>query len=154
MSDPTDKPTPTGPDTNPPTFRDRTSPPASRPSPSIEAPPPPRWDLSPEALERDVEVQFFTGGGPGGQHRNKSETAVRVRHVPSGVVVVAGNRRSQAQNRADAMERLVERLRQSMIRPKKRRPTRPTKASKKRRLADKRKHSEKKQSRRGPSDRE
>lgn len=150
MSDPTDKPA--LPNPNPTTPRDPSSAPMPRLPTPAEPPPPPRWDLSPEAMERDVEVQFFTGGGPGGQHRNKSETAVRLRHVPSGVVVVAGNRRSQAQNRADAMERLVEKLRQSMVRPKKRRPTKPTRASKKRRLDDKRKLSEKKQGRRDPRD--
>lgn len=140
------------PSTGPSTIQREKSPLLPPRAAPIEPPPLPRWDLSPEAMERDVEVQFFTGGGPGGQHRNKSETAVRLRHVPSGVVVVAGNRRSQAQNRADAMERLLEKLRQSMVRPKKRRPTKPTRASKKRRLDDKRKLSEKKQGRRDPRD--
>ena len=62
-------------------------------------------------------------GGPGGQHRNRRETGVRMTHGPTGVVVIATERRSQAQNRALALERMVERLE---AKRKKRRPRKPT----------------------------
>lgn len=115
-------------------------------------PRPPKWDLSDEALERDCDLEFFIAGGPGGQHRNKTETAVRVTHRPSGLVVTATNRRSQAQNRAEAFAKLKARLAESMKVQKKRRPTRPTRASKQRRLEGKRRQAEKKQTRRQPPD--
>jgi protein subunit release factor B len=59
------------------------------------------------ALERDSEVSFFVAGGPGGQHRNKVATGVRLWHRPSGVVVTATERRSQSANREVAYERLA-----------------------------------------------
>jgi len=64
-----------------------------------------------EALERDSEITFFVAGGPGGQHRNKVSTGVRLLHRPSGMVVTATERRSQAANREAAFARLAERLR-------------------------------------------
>lgn len=90
-----------------------------------------------ESLERDCEMEFFVAGGPGGQHRNKVETGVRLTHRPSGIVVTATERRSQSANRKAAFERLAERLeeRQRICRP--RRPTRPTAAAKARRLEEK-----------------
>ena len=54
--------------------------------------------------ESDVEVDFINAGGPGGQNVNKRETAVRVRHVPSGIAVRVERERSQAQNRELAFE--------------------------------------------------
>lgn len=62
------------------------------------------------ALERDSELSFFVAGGPGGQHRNKVATGVRLWHRPSGIVVTATERRSQTANREVAYERLAERL--------------------------------------------
>jgi protein subunit release factor B len=88
-------------------------------------------------------------GGPGGQHRNKTESGVRLQHRPTGITVTATERRSQLQNRGAALERLRERLRPLSIRPKTRRPTRPTRGSKERRLSEKKHRGERKASRKG-----
>ena len=91
-----------------------------------------------EALERDSDLEFFIASGPGGQHRNKVETGVRLTHRPTGITVTATERRSQHANREAAFERLAERLqeRQRVVRPRK--ATRPTAASRTRRLTAKR----------------
>ena len=62
------------------------------------------------SLERDCDMEFFIASGPGGQHRNKVETGVRLTHRPSGIVVTATERRSQSDNREMAYERMAERL--------------------------------------------
>lgn len=100
-------------------------------------------------LLAECDESFFTGGGPGGQHRNKTESAVRLSHRPTGVTVTATERRSQAQNRGAALERLRERLARLASKPRPRRATRPTRSSKERRLAAKRARGERKASRRG-----
>jgi protein subunit release factor A len=92
---------------------------------------------SPEKLLAECDVTTFRASGPGGQHRNKRESAVRLKHRPTGIVVVATERRSQHQNRAVALERLAIRLARRKKRRKKRVPTRPTKASRERRLEEK-----------------
>ncbi len=101
-----------------------------------------------EALERDTDVGFFVAGGPGGQHRNKVETGVRLLHRPTGIVVTASERRSQAANREAAFERLAERLAALQVRRKPRHATRPTVASRVRRAEAKRQRSLTKQGRR------
>jgi peptide chain release factor len=60
--------------------------------------------------ERDISFQTLRASGPGGQHVNKTETAVRATHLPSGISVVAADNRSQAQNKRLALERLQVRL--------------------------------------------
>ena len=89
------------------------------------------------ALQAECEETFFTASGPGGQHRNKTESGVRLLHRPTGVLVTATERRSQAQNRGEALERLRERLAALGVEPKRRRPTRPTRGSQERRIAEK-----------------
>lgn len=126
-----------------------------------------------ELDEREVEEQFVRSSGPGGQNVNKLSTAVQlrfdVRHSPSlapevrhrlerlagsrltrdGVLVIIAQRhRTQLRNRADALERLIDLIRQAAIRPLKRRPTRPTKGSRERRIEGKKRRGGIKQMRR------
>lgn len=102
------------------------------------------------SLERDCAMEFFIAGGPGGQHRNKVETGVRLTHRPSGIGVTATERRSQHMNREVAFERMAQRLREKQRLLKPRRPTRPTAASRMRRLDVKRRASLLKQQRSTP----
>ncbi len=59
----------------------------------------------------DVHFEAFRAGGPGGQHQNKTESAVRAVHKPTGIAVVSRDQRSQHRNKAIALERLSELLR-------------------------------------------
>jgi ribosome-associated protein len=100
------------------------------------------------ALLAECREEFLVASGPGGQHRNKAATGVRLAHGPTGVAVTATERRSQAQNRGAALRRLRERLAALAREPKVRRPTAPTRAAKERRLAEKRRRGERKAARR------
>lgn len=100
-----------------------------------------------ESLERDCDMEFFVAGGPGGQHRNKVETAVRLTHRPSGLVVAASERRSQSANRDAAYERMAEKLLALQTVRKPRRATKTPAAVKAKRLESKKRKSEIKQSR-------
>ncbi len=91
-----------------------------------------------ESLERDCDLEFFITSGPGGQHRNKVETGVRLIHRPSGISVTATERRSQHANREMAYERMTARLQEMQQISPPRKPTRPTTASRERRLEAKR----------------
>lgn len=62
--------------------------------------------LTEEQLLADCDVKRTRGSGPGGQHRNKVETAIVITHCPTGVVGQASERRSQLANRTAAIERL------------------------------------------------
>ena len=108
---------------------------------------PPPYAVDRETLEREVVVDVFRASGPGGQHVNRTESALRLTHPPSGVVVTAQDSPSQHRNREIAFERLIERLRRLNHVPKKRVATRPTLASKKRRLEGKKQVGEKKRTR-------
>jgi ribosome-associated protein len=115
---------------------------------------------------REIEERFIRASGPGGQNVNKVATAVQlrfdVRHSPSlsdpvrtrlthlagrrltqdGVLVITAQRhRTQERNRQDALDRLIELVREAAIPPTPRRPTRPTFASKQRRLETKKRRS-------------
>jgi ribosome-associated protein len=103
---------------------------------------------SDEALEGECQLSFFVAGGPGGQHRNKTASAVRLVHLPTGLVVTAVERRSQAQNRVMALVRLREKLYALTRVPKVRKPTKPSRAEKARRLDSKRRTADKKRDRR------
>ncbi len=91
-----------------------------------------------DSLERDCDLEFFIASGPGGQHRNKVETGVRLIHRPSGISVTATERRSQHANREVAYERMAARLEEMQHISPPRKPTRPTAASRERRLEAKR----------------
>lgn len=108
---------------------------------------PPPYALDRPTLEREVVVDVFRASGPGGQHVNKTESALRLTHLPSGVVVTAQDSPSQHRNREIAFERLVRRLEKLNHVPKKRVPTRPTRASKERRIVGKKEVGEKKRQR-------
>ena len=101
-----------------------------------------------ESLERDSEISFFVAGGPGGQHRNKVATGVRLLHRPSGMVVSATERRSQSANRDAAFERLAERLRAARKRRAPRFATQISKAERARRRESKERRSAVKAARR------
>lgn len=106
-----------------------------------------RYPTDRDALERDCSVEFFIASGPGGQHRNKVETGVRLVHMPTGVRVTATERRSQHANREAAFERMSEELQQRQREVIPRKATRPTNASRVRRLDTKRRASQLKKQR-------
>jgi len=116
--------------------------------------------------ERELEERFIHASGPGGQNVNKLSSAVQlrfdVRHSPSlpddvrarlerlagrrltreGVLVIIAQRhRTQERNRADALERLTELIQRAAVAPVPRRPTKPTKGSRERRLESKKRRS-------------
>jgi ribosome-associated protein len=125
--------------------------------------------------ESEVELSYARSGGPGGQNVNKTATKVQLRWNPrsstalsaedlalletrlasrltkDGELLVSSERyRDQGRNVDDAVERLVHLVRRAIRRPTPRKKTRPTKASRERRLAGKRRRSELKRQRREP----
>lgn len=97
-----------------------------------------------EIRESDITVEFYRASGPGGQHRNTTDSAVRIRHLPTGIVVQASENRSQVRNREVAMERLKEALQRRERKAKKRIATQVSRAQRDKRLADKRQAARKK----------
>lgn len=130
------------------------------------------WLVIPES---EISVEYSRSGGPGGQHVNKTETKVTLRFsvpsspsLPEGVknkllsrmrarltkegelLVSVDAHRERQRNMTLAYERMQALLRQALVEQKKRRPTKPSRGAKERRLKDKRQASEKKQNRRKP----
>jgi ribosome-associated protein len=106
---------------------------------------------SDEALLAECDVQTFRAGGPGGQHQNKTDSAVRLVHRPTGLTVTSRAQRSQYLNKTDALRRLRLKLRRlNEPAPPPRRPTRPSRAAKERRLAEKTRRAAAKRLRRPP----
>lgn len=121
--------------------------------------------------DESIEERFVRASGPGGQNVNKVATAVQLRFDPSrsglaeevrerlrnlagsrvtdeGIIVVdAREHRTQSQNREEARERLVALIRRALVRPKRRRKTRPSRASQQRRVDVKKRHGETKRAR-------
>ena len=102
-----------------------------------------------EIRESDIKVEFYRASGPGGQHRNTTDSAVRIRHLPTGIVAQACESRSQAQNRETAMKRLQQALERLERKIKKRIATNVPRRAKEKRLSEKRITSEKKRLRSG-----
>src|SRR5258706_10347661 len=102
-------------------------------------------------LQKDCDVETYRASGPGGQHRNKTESAVRMTHRPTGIVRVATEHRSQLRNRELALERIWRALEARRRKPKPRVATKPSKAAKSRRLAEKKQDSDRKRARQRPA---
>ena len=97
----------------------------------------PPYALDRETLETEVRLDAYRASGPGGQHVNKTSSAIRLTHLPSGVVVIAQDSPSQFRNKERAFERLIARLEKLNHVPKKRVPTKPSRAAKQRRIETK-----------------
>jgi len=93
-------------------------------------------------LLRECEVETFRSSGPGGQHVNKTESAVRLTHVPSGIVVSSQQERSQHRNKVICLQKLRNKVGQLNYRPKKRVPTRISGSAKRRTLEEKARRSQ------------
>ena len=106
---------------------------------------------SDEDLLRECEVETFRSSGPGGQHVNKTESAVRLRHMPSGVVVSSQQERSQHRNKALCLQKLRKKIEKLNYRPAKRVPTRVPAGVKNRTLEEKARRSQIKRLRSKPS---
>jgi len=107
---------------------------------------------SDDALLSECDVQTFRGHGPGGQSVNTADSAVRLIHRPTGIVVVCREERSQLRNKQACLRRLRERVAAAQRPVPVRVATRPTQAARARRLAQKSRLSAKKAARRPPSE--
>lgn len=124
---------------------------ASDPSVPTEGPEPGRsGPPDDETLLAECRVETFRAGGPGGQHQNKTESGVRLTHVPSGIVVTARDSRSQHRNRRIALDRLRAELEERARPETPRIPTRVPVAEKRRREEQKRRRGRIKQQRKKP----
>ncbi len=106
--------------------------------------------LTDDALIAECRVETFRAGGPGGQHQNRTESGVRLTHLPTGISVSARESRSQHRNRKTAIARLRAALEERARPDAPRIPTRVPAGEKRRRLEEKRRRSELKRSRKNP----
>lgn len=104
----------------------------------------------PPIADEDLEFSFFRSSGPGGQKKNTTDSAVRLRHLPTGLVVIATSSRSQHRNKQAALEELERRLQALRRRRKRRVATAPTRASQERRIEEKKRRGGIKQTRGTP----
>ena len=103
-----------------------------------------------EELLSQCRVETFMSGGKGGQHQNRTESGVRLIHLPTEVVVMSREERSQYRNKAIALERLRKKLEKRNRRPKPRRPTKVPRGEKERRLKQKKERARLKKLRKPP----
>ena len=106
---------------------------------------------SDDALLSDCKIETFRSGGKGGQHANKTESAVRLTHISSGIQVTCQDERSQYLNKIKCIKELRNRIEKNNYVPPKRIKTKPTKGSIQRRLTTKKHKSEKKKNRKKPN---
>jgi protein subunit release factor A len=99
----------------------------------------------------ECRVETFRSGGPGGQHQNKTESGVRLTHLPTGITVTARESRSQHRNRVIALARLRAALAEAGREERPRVPTKTPAREKRKRLEEKRKRSEVKRARKKPA---
>lgn len=107
--------------------------------------------LEGRALATQCTAEAFHASGPGGQGVNTADSAVRMRHLPTGIVVVSREQRSQLQNRQLCLRKIHAELERRARPPKVRHATKPTRASARRRLEGKRARANVKRLRRRPS---
>ena len=117
-----------------------------------KSPPPSPFSIpeSDEELLAQCRVETFMAGGKGGQHQNRTESGVRLTHLPTGVVVTAREERSQFRNKAVALARLRKRLLALAHRSPPRISTRIPRREKERRLLKKKRRSRLKNLRKPP----
>lgn len=106
---------------------------------------------SDEELLEQCRVETFTAGGKGGQHQNRTESGVRLTHIPTGLIATARRSRSQFRNKSAALGILRGRLEASNERRKPRVRTRVPKRERERRLDSKKRQGRKKGLRKRPS---
>ena len=122
-----------------------------------------------ESIRSEIAFRFSRSSGPGGQHAQRTESRVEavfdveasaalderqrdrlVGRAGSVITAIAQDARGQARNRELALQRLAEKIAAGLAEPRRRRPTRPTRASRERRLEEKRRAGERKRGRRRP----
>ncbi len=102
----------------------------------------PPYSVDRGVLENEVRIDTYRASGPGGQHVNKTNSAIRLVHLASGLVVIAQDSPSQFRNREVAFERLIEKLKKLNHVPKKRMVTQPSRVAKEQRIEAKKARAE------------